>query len=87
MADHHWHHEVTCVEFVELVTDYLEGALPEERADLMEEHVVMCDWCKIYLDQIEATIHALPGAFDDEPAPAAARTELVAMFREWKAQR
>jgi anti-sigma factor RsiW len=87
MADHHQHDEVTCVEFVELVTDYLEGALPEERADLTEEHIVMCDWCKTYLDQIEATVAALPGAFADEPAPDDARTELLAMFREWEGQR
>jgi predicted anti-sigma-YlaC factor YlaD len=87
MADEHRHHEVTCVEFVELVTDYLEGALPEERVDLMEEHLVMCDWCKTYLDQIEATIEALPDAVVDEPVPDDTRTELLTMFRDWKAQR
>ena len=55
MAEVHRHgtDEVTCREFVELVTDYWEGALPEERIELVEEHLVMCDWCKLYLDQIE----------------------------------
>jgi predicted anti-sigma-YlaC factor YlaD len=87
MADHHWHpHEVTCIEFVGLVTDYLEGALPEERTDLIEEHLVLCGSCKTYLDQIEATVHAIPGAFAEEPAPADARAELLAMFRERKGQ-
>ena len=87
MADHHRHHEVLCIEFVELVTEYLEGALPEERADLMEEHLVMCDWCKTYLDQVEATIDAMPGAFEAETVPDGARFELMTMFREWEAQR
>jgi predicted anti-sigma-YlaC factor YlaD len=88
MADHHWHpNEVTCIEFVELVTDYLEGALPEERTDLVEEHLVLCGSCKAYLDQIEATVDAIPGAFAEEPAPAEVRTELLAKFREWQEQR
>jgi predicted anti-sigma-YlaC factor YlaD len=87
MADEHRHNEVTCIEFVELVTDYMEGALPQERTDLMEEHLVMCDWCKTYLDQIEATVAALPDAAVDEPVADDTREELLMMFREWKAQR
>ena len=54
MAEMHRHgtDEVTCREFVELVTDYWDGALPEHRLELVEEHLVMCDWCKTYLDQM-----------------------------------
>ena len=87
MADHHHPDEITCAEFVELVTDYLEGALPEERADLAEEHIVICDSCKTYLDQFEATVAALPDAVVDEPIPDDERTKLLAMFRDWEAQR
>ena len=89
MADRHEHEhdEITCREFVAIVTDYLEGALPEERVDLIEEHLVMCDWCKTYLDQMEATIGALPDAVDDEPASDTVRSDLMAMFAEWKAGR
>jgi predicted anti-sigma-YlaC factor YlaD len=86
MADQHVH-EIVCREFVELATEYLERALPEEQVDLVEEHLVMCDWCKTYLDQITATVAALPDVAVDEQAPAPARDELMAMFREWKAQR
>ena len=42
-------HEIICREFVELVTDYLEGALAPETVDLVEQHLVMCDWCRDYL--------------------------------------
>lgn len=87
MADEHRHDEVTCVEFVELVTDYLERALPERRVDLIEEHLVMCDWCKTYLDQIEATVEALPDAAIEEPIPDTTRELLLTTFRDWKAQR
>ena len=59
MAEHHSHNgfeEVTCREFVELVTDYWDDALPADRLALVEEHLVMCDWCKTYLDQMRVTV-------------------------------
>jgi anti-sigma factor RsiW len=87
MIDRHDHDEVTCHEFVEIVTDYLEGALPEDRADLVEEHLVLCDSCKTYLDQIEATVQALPDTIRDEPVSDAARSALLSAYRDWKAQR
>jgi predicted anti-sigma-YlaC factor YlaD len=85
MADQHDHREILCREFVELVTEYLEGALPAERVELVEEHLVMCDWCKTYLEQLEATVEALPAAAEPEPVPAETELALLAAFREWKA--
>ena len=88
MPERHDHvHEVTCQEFVELATDYLEGALPEERADLVEEHLVLCVACKAYLDQMEATVSALPDAVHDERVPEATHEALLSAFRDWKAER
>jgi predicted anti-sigma-YlaC factor YlaD len=51
--------EVTCQQFVELVTHYFEGVLPARTVSRVEEHLVMCDWCVIYVDQMEATIASL----------------------------
>jgi predicted anti-sigma-YlaC factor YlaD len=51
--------EVTCLEFVELVTDYFEGVLPPRALGLVEEHLVMCDWCVRYVEQMRATIDSL----------------------------
>jgi predicted anti-sigma-YlaC factor YlaD len=79
--------EVTCREFVELVTDYWEGALPEQQMELVEEHLVMCDWCKTYLEQMEVTVEALPEAAEREPVPEATEQVLLSAFREWKARR
>ena len=87
MAERIHHDEVTCHEFVDMVTDYLEGALPEERADLVEEHLVLCVACKTYLDQLEATARALPDAVRDEPVPETTRKALMSAFREWKGER
>jgi anti-sigma factor RsiW len=53
--------EVTCREFVEIVTDYFEGALSPRTQTLVEEHLVMCDWCVTYAEQMQATIDSLHG--------------------------
>lgn len=87
MIDDHTHtafEEVTCREFVELVTDYWDDVLPEHRLELVEEHLVMCDWCKTYLDQMCATVEALPATSEPEPVPKATEEALVAAFRDWK---
>jgi len=51
--------EVTCQQFVELVTDYFEGALPPRTLSHVEEHLVMCDWCVTYVEQMQATVESL----------------------------
>jgi hypothetical protein len=51
--------ELTCREFVELVTDYLEDALGESSADRVREHLLRCQWCATYLDQMNVTVAAL----------------------------
>jgi anti-sigma factor RsiW len=51
--------EVTCQQFVELVTDYFEGALEPHTLSQVEEHLVMCDWCVTYVEQMQATIASL----------------------------
>ena len=51
--------EVTCQQFVELVTDYFEGALQPRTMSRVEEHLVLCDWCVTYLEQMQATIASL----------------------------
>jgi predicted anti-sigma-YlaC factor YlaD len=73
--------EIICREFVELVTDYLDGALPATTVDLVEEHLVMCDWCRDYLDQFETTSRAVAEAESagEEPSPAMLETILGAV--------
>lgn len=48
-----------CRELVELVTEYFEGALPEERARLVREHLDQCVDCLRYLGQIQLTVQLL----------------------------
>jgi predicted anti-sigma-YlaC factor YlaD len=60
--------EVTCQQFVELVTEYFEGALEPRTLSQVEEHLAMCDWCVTYLEQMQATIASL-GELGEERSP------------------
>ena len=74
---------VSCQEVVELVTDYLEGELPAERAALFEQHINFCDGCERYLDQMRATIAAV-GRIEEEDVPPEAHAKLLTAFRSWR---
>lgn len=75
--------DLTCQEFVELVTDYLEGVLPDGERARFEEHITSCDYCLGYLDQIRLTIRIVGHLNGSHLAPAA-RQLLLAEFRGWK---
>jgi anti-sigma factor RsiW len=73
--------EITCQELVELVTPYLEDALDEPTLVALEEHLVMCDWCVDYVEQIRATIGALETLLP-EPVPDRLRAVVAAALEE-----
>ena len=75
---------LSCREVVELVTEYLEGALSEAEEVRFEEHLAMCDGCAAYLDQMRTTI-ALAGRLDPEAVDLEACDRLMHAFRGWKA--
>jgi predicted anti-sigma-YlaC factor YlaD len=70
--------EVTCQQFVELVTDYFEGALEPRTLSQVEEHLVMCDWCVTYVEQMQATIASL-GELREPHAPEPPESVLSAL--------
>jgi len=75
--------ELACQEVVELVTAYLEDALDPVDRERFEEHLVFCDGCENYLEQMRTTIR-LTGRVEDE-LPARLRAELLEAFRGWRA--
>lgn len=75
--------ELTCQEFVELVTAYLEGVLPAAVRARFEAHIVDCDYCLYYLGQIRLTIRAV-GRLGETHLGMDARARLLAEFRDWK---
>jgi anti-sigma factor RsiW len=76
---------MTCEELVELVTEYLEGALPYEDRARFEAHVAACPGCETYLTQVESTI-ALARAGGDQVAPSDI-SPLLDAFRDWHRSR
>ena len=78
-----------CQDLVEVVTDYLEGALPPSTRARFERHLRRCDGCDRYLAQIRRTIE-LTGRLtvdDVEALGAEARDRLLDTFRDFHAAR
>ncbi len=75
--------ELTCQELVELVTDYLEEVLPIPQRVRFDAHLLECDDCPLYLEQIRTTIR-VAGMFTEEKIAPAARNKLMLLFRDWK---
>jgi anti-sigma factor RsiW len=73
---------LTCHEVVELVTDYLEEALPPEDRRRVEEHLAGCQGCTRYLAQMRETIR-LTGRLTEEQIPEEHKAELLDAFRGW----
>jgi anti-sigma factor RsiW len=75
--------EMTCRELVEVLTDYLEGALASEDRQRLEEHLDACPYCAEYVEQMRLTIDSLGGISEESIAPEK-REELLAAFRGWR---
>jgi anti-sigma factor RsiW len=76
--------ELTCAELVELVSDFIEGALPSDDRARFEQHLTICSGCANYLDQMRTTI-ALTGRLRVDDLSPEARAELLDAFRGWRA--
>jgi anti-sigma factor RsiW len=75
---------LSCQEMVELVTDYLEDALPPPERARFEAHIAVCEGCTMYLRQMREMLDVMGELTTDSISPQA-ETDLLAAFREWKA--
>jgi anti-sigma factor RsiW len=73
--------ELACIELVELLTDYLEDALPPDEAAAVEAHLATCPPCQVHLAQLQATIDAL-GSIPKQTLPEPAYDTLLSAFRD-----
>jgi hypothetical protein len=75
--------DLTCKEFVVLVTDYLQDGLPALGRRRFDDHLSTCPFCQIYLDQMRQTSHIL-GHLKEEEMPREAIETLLGRFRQWR---
>lgn len=71
---------VVCRQLVELVTDYLEGALSPHRRDAVDAHLAECDDCHGYVAQMRRLLgltRSAPGG----PVPPGLLDRLTVEFR------
>jgi anti-sigma factor RsiW len=73
--------DIACIEIVELLTDYLEGALPPDEVAAVDAHLQACAPCRIYLAQLKTTIRAL-GTVPVESLSDEAYDTLLTAFRD-----
>lgn len=77
------HADLACRQAVELMTDYLEGALTRRQRRRLERHLRGCPHCRAYLNQLRITIAAL-GVPAEEPTDTATREALVDLYRRYR---
>jgi anti-sigma factor RsiW len=78
-----------CIHFVEVITDYLDGAMEPSEARRLEEHLAVCDGCASVLEQFRVIVQ-LAGRLtehDVEALTPAQREPLISAFRDWSAAR
>ena len=77
--------EMPCQELVEVITDYLDGALAATDRARFEAHLEECDACQDYVQQFRQTI-ALAGHAAPEQLSPQTREQLLNAFRDWRAR-
>jgi anti-sigma factor RsiW len=77
--------ELACRQMVELITDYLEGALSRSQRRRFESHLEGCEHCTEYLAQMRATIR-LTGRLQTEDLTPEMRDEFSEIYRRWRSE-
>ena len=72
---------LVCREFVQLISDYLDGSLPESERRRFDAHLAECDGCAGYLDDVARVIGSLNEATLPAPDPHT-RDSLLRAFRD-----
>ena len=60
---------MTCKDFIEFLSDYVSGELPQTQESLFQEHLKLCSSCVAYLSNYRDTLSLSKAAFCDPEAP------------------
>ncbi len=75
--------DLPCQLVVDMVTDYLENALPPADHRRLEHHLADCPHCTEYLAQMRETIR-LTGRIAPEDLTPQMRADLTDLYRRWR---
>jgi anti-sigma factor RsiW len=75
--------EMACQELIEVITDYLEGTLPESDRTRFDAHLSTCAACREYVEQM-CTLIRLSGNLTAKSIAPATRNSLLRAFRSWR---
>ena len=69
---------------MELITEYLEGALPADEVTRIDAHLALCPGCVSVVEQFRETIRLAQRIHEDDVdrLEPALRADLMAAFRE-----
>ena len=78
-----------CNRFVELVTEYLDRALPADDTARLEAHLQICGGCESVLEQFRTIIRMTGHLAETDVAVLSAeqRAPVMTAFRDWAATR
>jgi anti-sigma factor RsiW len=74
--------QIVCRDLLELISGYLDDALPGDVQAAVEAHLAGCDGCTAVLEEFRTTI-AMTGMLTEEQVTPAQRDTLLAAFRGW----
>jgi anti-sigma factor RsiW len=75
--------DLECREVVEVVTDYLEGAMPPGERLRFDHHLALCEGCQAYLEQLRTVIR-VAGRPAVDAVPPETMAGLLRAFRDWR---
>ena len=73
--------DVRCSEVVDVLTDYLDGALPPDQRVALEQHLLFCEGCVSFVEQMRTTV-GLTGRLAQEDVPQPVMDRVLRMFQE-----
>jgi len=76
--------DLTCRELVEVITDYVEGAMSDADRARFDRHVGECSGCAAVMSQFRATIE-VSGRLTEDQVSEEQRDAMRDVFRRWRA--
>lgn len=86
MSEHSGPSDIECRQIAELLTDYMEGRLPQATRELIDWHIDGCEPCVAFVNTFRSTLKAVRQLPDPPPVPKELRQRLLAVLRDRSGQ-